>query len=458
MDDVTYQSLLQSFADIPKMSVGPINLSFLDVSSATYLPLLAGNAEDSPEVSITTEGFFVTFRQPAFVDELQILIPPSESETSIAVAYWGPLNTRHSSRLVSKGESAARYAVHEFVIKIHIYDSGWTFLRETSSPAIQIVLSGMLFNGVKVLSDDVKKAIAFQSKFNDIIVQERAEIAAEVERISAQKTALATEKDAHTKGLAEIQQATELTRSTSMQVEAELSSKKAELAQVLEALATTKTEQEKAEKAANDAKKAEGVSAENVRAHGLRVQELQTQASELRSEIVKLGNDKSLFTEDIRGHFREGFKQIRLYTGLALLPVCCGIAMAVAIFLNADAITEKLIEHPELGIVSLLSSRLPYTTVALALIAFFTKVVSVLIQRVITIHERRLKFSEIGILTKDTSDALVARVGLSEEERARLQVTMRMRLIREYLSGKYEFDSPDKEVVAVVSAPESATL
>ncbi|TGN09653.1 hypothetical protein [Leptospira ilyithenensis] len=464
MDDLTYQQYLESFDKFPKITLSAFDVSILDISKSEYLNLI-NREEDGPELQIDSKGISIKLKSPAYIANINIIIPESEKSKELNILFrpsFGYAGLIEGKFKFEERPDLITFSIDTLVSEIVIKHKKWFFLAGDKQPVRKIILKGILTKDIIELIENFKQTISFQENYIKEITKDKLELDTKKTELVKQETQL---KEKATKQETELiqKQSEAQTKSNETDIlfkskQAELKIKETELNSISSQLETLKEEINKYNKQIEtskiqlkDVKDKENSALENAKSKNLETLELDKQINIGKAELIRLSQDKSLFTEDIKGHFQEGFKQIRLYSIIVSLPIIVAISMGIGIYLNSDKVTTLLIEHPEIGIISLLSSRIPYTTISLALIAFFSTISTIFIKRMISIHKSRLRFSEIGILTKDASDSFLSGQSLSENQRQEFRLGMRMKLLREYISGKFDFDTKDDDLLNFIS-------
>ncbi|MBW0434900.1 hypothetical protein HGB47_14875 [Leptospira yasudae] len=464
MDDLVYQQYIESFDKIPKITLKNIEASMLDLSKSEYLELV-NREEDGIELKIDSNGVAIKLKQAAFIDNINIIIPESENSKELTVSFrplYGYNGLSEAKYLHEEKSEIISYSISTLVNEIIIKHKKWLFLLDGNQPVRKIILKGILASDLSNLSAAIKQCLNFQDGFLSSIEKEKSELAKKNAEVSKREVEFKEKQDKFNVEIAAKE--AEFTNQKAA-VDSQISAKQAEVNILNDQLTKiTKSSEDlklnvtnlnkqvdEARNALKEAKDKENLSVAEHKKKLLEIQELERTISRNKEELIRLSQDKSLFTEDIKGHFQEGFKQIRLYTVIIFLPIISAIVMGVGIYLNSDKVTNLLIEHPDIGIFRILASRMPYTTISLALIAFFSTITSIFIKRMIEIHKSRLRFSEIGILTKDASDSFISGQNLTDSQKQEFRLGMRMKMLREYISGKFDLQSKDEDLLSFLS-------
>jgi len=161
----------------------------------------------------------------------------------------------------------------------------------------------------------------------------------------------------------------------------------------------------------------------------------------LSIELRKLQGDKSLFTDDMIGFAQQGSSQVKLYTFYIIIPVIiASLILAIIGIYNSIELFHAYVNNPEkINIWNLLLAKLPLLIVLTTSIGFFSyRVVKIFTARIIEIHARRLRLSEITMLSKKYVEDVADETKLDNATRADLILKNRIMLIREYLSGAFD--------------------
>lgn len=460
MEDSKYQQYIETFNKIPKISISEIDVSILDLSNSEYLELI-NRTEDGPNLNIDSSGLTIKLKSPTYIKDLNIILPESEKSKDLIVSYrttHGYPGLTDAKFIFEENSDLITFKIESLVTEIVIKHKKWYLLIGDQQPVRKIILKGILATDFVSLIESFKQCLSFQDNFLKDLGREKLELDNKNTQIANREIQL---QEKVTKTEAELVAKDAAFQIKSKEAESLLKTKQDELkvkntelieltSQVDKLKENILTVNKELEIAKNQLKETKSKESESLSIHKEKleqIKELEKQVNVEKAELIRLSQDKSLFTEDIKGHFKEGYKQIRLYTGILILPIISAIFIGVGIYNNSDKVTNLLIKHPEIGILSLLSSRIPYTTISLALIAFFSTISTIFINRMISIHKTRLRFSEIGILTKDASDSFLSGQTLTEAQRQEFRLGMRMKLLREYISGKFDFETKDEDLL-----------
>lgn len=471
MEDSKYQQFIEGFSKIPKITISEIDLSILDLSNSEYIDLI-NRTEDGPNLSIDSNGLTIKLKSPAYFKELNILLPETEKSKDLVVSFrsiFGYPGLINAKFIFEEQSDIISFNIDSLVSEIVIKHKKWLFIVGDQQPVRKIILKGILSNEFLNLTESIKNILSFQDNFLKELEKEKLNLESRISIISKQEVEFQNKVTKTEKALADkeavLQNNTVESELRLKTIQAEIKVKNTELVELKSQLdklkenqSTISIEVENAKIQLKELKVKESESITNHKEKTEQIKELEILVSKEKAELIRLSQDKSLFTEDIKGHFKEGYKQIRLYTGILLLPIISAILMGIGIYNNSDKVTNLLIDNPDIGIVSLLSSRIPYSTISLALIAFFSTISTILLNRMITIHKSRLRFSEIGILTKDASDSFLSGQTLTESQRQEFRLGMRMKLLREYISGKFDNETKDEDLINFLQLKKKAKL
>lgn len=169
---------------------------------------------------------------------------------------------------------------------------------------------------------------------------------------------------------------------------------------------------------------------------------INTSISNQKNILDKLNKDVSLFSEDIQGYFKQANNQIIN----SFLVICTSIIALVILFIWNVTFTSEIFQtfklfHFKVKILDMIYIRL-FSLVSTGIISSFLYWVSKpFIIQILEINKKKLRISEISILTRDVIEASAEDIELTDEDKFRERVGFRKELIREYLSGKFESTS-----------------
>lgn len=175
------------------------------------------------------------------------------------------------------------------------------------------------------------------------------------------------------------------------------------------------------------------------------IEVLRLDESKLRGDIKKLEANKNLFAYDIEDYIKQGNKNIGLYTLISLLPWIIIAYVSYYLFNGAiNIVNIEKIALLKISVYDVVISRIPFTLVAGAIVIACYEFSKIFVKKILEVNAQKLKFSEIGIVAKEVSNASVDGLALSETDISDLRTKLKMDMLKHHLKG-LSLDSFDYE-------------
>jgi hypothetical protein len=182
---------------------------------------------------------------------------------------------------------------------------------------------------------------------------------------------------------------------------------------------------------------------------------LTTQSGDLKKEVStsdaqlkELKSNINIFPSEIVGFANQARRTGWQYFALAAIPIAIMVVMFVLLINGAADLTTLLQRHPDAKIQDVMVSRVPYVTIAVAIITACYKFARAFFLELIKINTQRLSLTKISIIARDVSSSAEHGLELTEEERYKLRTELKMELLRdhmkEYLSKDFKVRLPTR--------------
>ncbi len=155
-------------------------------------------------------------------------------------------------------------------------------------------------------------------------------------------------------------------------------------------------------------------------------------------KLKGLVNNVNVFTEEFSGFVGQGANQVRLYTVMTVVPFVILIVVVYNLFAGAVDLSTKFEEIPNIDLLTILVTRIPFILIAGLLVGVSVKVLYFLTNRIIAIHQQRLDLAKIAIIAKDVSDASAAGLSMSEDDLYEAKTYLKMSILKGYLAEQIE--------------------
>jgi hypothetical protein len=158
--------------------------------------------------------------------------------------------------------------------------------------------------------------------------------------------------------------------------------------------------------------------------------------SKAEEKLKGLVNNVNVFSEEFSGFVEQGRKQVNLYAILMVVPLLLLSVVVYNLFKGAVDLTTKFEKIPNIDLITLLVTRIPFVAVASLIIGVTIKIIYFLIGKITAIHQQRLDLAKIAIIAKDVSDASASQLDMPLEEAYEAKTYLKMALLKSYLSGQ----------------------
>lgn len=158
--------------------------------------------------------------------------------------------------------------------------------------------------------------------------------------------------------------------------------------------------------------------------------------SKAEEKLKGLVNNVNVFSEEFSGFVEQGRKQVNLYAILMVVPLLLLSVVVYNLFKGAVDLTTKFEKIPNIDLITLLVTRIPFVAVASLIIGVSIKIIYFLIGKITAIHQQRLDLAKIAIIAKDVSDASASQLDMPLEEAYEAKTYLKMALLKSYLSGQ----------------------
>lgn len=184
-------------------------------------------------------------------------------------------------------------------------------------------------------------------------------------------------------------------------------------------------------------------------------EDIENKRNGLRSEILQaegrlkeLKENINIFPSEIVGFANQARRTGWQYFALSAVPILVMVVMFILLVKGAADLTTVLDEHPKSKIEDIMISRIPYVTIAIAIITACYKFARAFFLELIKINTQRLNLTKISIVARDVSFSSEHGLDLSQDEIYRLRSEMKMEMLRdhmkEYLSKDFKIHLPSR--------------
>ncbi|MDO8713319.1 MAG: hypothetical protein Q7K13_02420 [Polynucleobacter sp.] len=162
---------------------------------------------------------------------------------------------------------------------------------------------------------------------------------------------------------------------------------------------------------------------------------LATETSEAERRLRGLTNNVNLFSEEFSSFSDHGAKQAGTFIGLSIVPLVIILILTAQLLLGAVDLSVKYVKEPNIDLVTIFVTRLPYLTICGSILAVCYSALNFLFNRISVIYAERLDFSKIGIIAKDIASASANGLLLSDKQLYEARTYLKIEMLKSYLGG-----------------------
>ena len=183
---------------------------------------------------------------------------------------------------------------------------------------------------------------------------------------------------------------------------------------------------------------------------------LNKDVSNKKRELQDLVNDRNLISDEYRDYVAEGKKQSKNYLIFLIFPLIIIGFCSWQLYSGASNILQT--DVTDLAHLSaMFFQRIPFATAIALVVAVCWKLSSALIRRIMLIHEQRLTLAKLLVIAKDTVYSSAVGLDLSDEERLRHRMLLKLDMLKSHLTNElgrdFEYrlaaDSEDSKPIGI---------
>lgn len=166
-----------------------------------------------------------------------------------------------------------------------------------------------------------------------------------------------------------------------------------------------------------------------------RLTELAVDTSEKENRLRELSSNVNLFSEEFSSFSDHGAKQAKVFIALSIVPLAIIVILTAQLLMGAVDLSVKYVEQPNLDLLTIFVTRLPYLTVCASILAVCYSAFYFLFNRISSIYAERLDFAKIGILAKDIASASSNNLAYNDHDLYEARTYLKIEMLKSYLSG-----------------------
>lgn len=186
---------------------------------------------------------------------------------------------------------------------------------------------------------------------------------------------------------------------------------------------------------------------------------LESLKKEVRSQTTKLKTlqeDVDIFSEDFKSFTGETRKQQLFYGVISLVLLSVLIFITNSLFEKAGDLITLFDEGKIESIWNIFLSRIPFMFAVLGIVAFIAEGMRRCLNQIIALHEQRLSFLRLSIVSREVIDSSTNEVDIDKESIVKLRTKLKLAMLRQHMEkdlGKKEvnFEQPSQKVTQIKS-------
>jgi hypothetical protein len=374
----------------------------------------------------------IIFVEPAYVTKVEIefskAIAGAEIELSVHDTVHGRLVRK---KLYHETLSATASFTVDCVtsgLTLYLQPSFFELFSRRTLEIKQIRIRGFTVQDFEALSNSLGQIIGLKKSATDELSREKKQLLTLQEEVAARETELdelEEQKNGELEGLrAEIENSKK-----------EISDFGIELSRLKDEIAKAETKKQIiADQISNGETTVRNIEGEVTRGKQ-RLTALAVETSEKENRLRELSSNVNLFSEEFSSFSDHGAKQSKVFIGLSIVPLTIIVILTWQLLMGAVDLSVKYVKQPNLDLVTVFVTRIPYLTVCGSIIAVCYSAFHFLFNRISSIYAERLDFAKIGILAKDVASASAESLPFDDRELYEARTYLKIEMLKAYLSG-----------------------
>lgn len=155
--------------------------------------------------------------------------------------------------------------------------------------------------------------------------------------------------------------------------------------------------------------------------------------AEVREELNRLVNDKSLISDEFKDYITEGKSQSSIYIKVMILPITI-IGLCAAFLFNGAS--DILFGHYETSQdkIAALALRIPFAAVLWGISYFCWDLAKKFLNKVFEVQSERLTLAKLLVIAKDTVFSTAEQVNATQDEKLHLRTRLKIEMLKAHLS------------------------
>jgi hypothetical protein len=388
--------------------------------------------EDSKPFTIKSGNpYEILFLEPAYVSAIEIQFSKSILGAGIELSVLDSLSNRSVRRRVAEDLLSANitFAVKcvSTGISILLQPSLFELFGKRTLEIKYVKITGYLLGDFDSLTASLAQLQGLRDSAIAELSEERRELQSRDDRVQQRETAVSQLESQTKEELSDLE--------TSLQeVEAAKETAEAKLTTLREAIATAETrKQVLGEQVSTYEATARSIDGEISKGKE-QLRSLAVQTSENETRLRDLTNNVHLFSEEFSSFSDHGAKQTKTFIYLSIAPLAIIAFLTGQLLIGAVDLSVKYVKEPNLDMMTVFVTRLPYLTVCGSILAVCYSAINFLFNRISVIYAERLDFAKIGILAKDVASASAHGLSLDDGQLYEARTYLKIEMLKSYLS------------------------
>lgn len=438
------QNAKKKYDELPIIKFDDFSLGFFADDKKTYLSTF--NEHAKKEFKIKSEKIEYKLPTVTFVSAIQV--KAIEPNTKLIIEYIQYGSNESTEVQIEAKNNLYHIDINKFITKFSLKSETPGFFKNHSL-LIDIKVQFVSEDSIKEIPELVKK-------YCDVLDEIENNYQSEHDKIIKENAVIQTEKSQLEKNKAD----------TKLLIEKLLSNKDKEIQTKEDELEKIQVEHDKADEKLSEIQKQLKAVEEEVLKKGAETKKLEQDIKELmlklessrsqkqqldheidtknkmisdyNQQIQELHKDKSYIAHNLIDFAKKCQEQFIGYTILIAVLILFAAWLSHVSIESTRIIYNTFVSNSSLGVQNLIAIKAFLIIFMAFAFTFIYKLTYALLNEVFTLNKTRIRLSEITILAQDISDASFYDLEIDYQDKIKAAIAVRMKLVREYFSGKLE--------------------
>lgn len=427
--DITSSSL-EALENAPAVEFEIFPSEFISKLTGSIARCLDENSK--PFAIRSNEPYEILFLEPAYVATLELQLSRPVSGAEIELSAHDSLSSRQVRKKLEKTVFSDTLS-----FELNCVTSGVTILLQPTIFELikrrtleikRILVRGFTADNFETLSESLTVLQGFRDEAIEELSNEKETLQSRQEKIEQREVVVSTLEVQKKAELAKLEQTLEETTETTEKSTAKLTELKDEISRI------ETRKKDIAEQASTLEATTRRIDGEISKGKE-QLRAIAVETADAERHLRELTNNINLFPEEFSSFSDHGAKQIKTFIGLSAIPLIVIALLTGQLLWGAVDLSVKYIAEPNLDLVTIFVTRLPYLAVCGSILAVSYATLRFLFSRISIIYAERLDFAKIGIVAKDVAFASSNGLSLADEQIYEARTYLKIEMLKAYLSG-----------------------